>query len=74
MQTRPNQTYQAIVAAPGLVYELMPKLWAVIQFEETDESTYPWTLNEADRPIVEAYLQAQLTYYTAITSNCSWCS
>ena len=57
------------VAAPGLVYELMPKLWAVIQVEETDESTYPWTLNEADRPIIEAYLQAQLTYYTAITSN-----
>ena len=57
------------VAAPGLVYELMPKLWAVIQVEETDESTYPWTLNEADRPIIEAYLQAQLTFYTAITSN-----
>lgn len=57
------------VAAPGLVYELMPKLWAVIQVEETDESTYPWTLNEADRPIIEAYLQAQLTYFTAATSD-----
>jgi hypothetical protein len=57
------------VAAPGLVYELMPKLWAVIQVEETDESTYPWTLNEADRPIIEAYLQAQLTYFTASTST-----
>ena len=57
------------VTAPGLVYELMPKLWAFIQLEETQTSSYPWTLNEADRPIIEAYLQAQLTYYTAITSN-----
>ena len=57
------------VTAPGLIYELMPKLWAFIQLEETDASTYPWTLTEADRPIIEAYLQAQLTYYQAITSN-----
>ena len=57
------------VTAPGLVYELMPKLWAFIQLEETQTSSYPWTLNEADRPIIEAYLQAQLTYYQAITSN-----
>ncbi len=57
------------VTTPGLVYELMPKLWAFIQVEETDQSTYPWTLTEPDRPIIEAYLQAQLTYYTAITSD-----
>ncbi len=57
------------ITTPGLVYELMPKLWAFIQVEETDTSTYSWTLNEADRPIIEAYLQAQLTYYTAVTSN-----
>ena len=57
------------VTTPGLVYELMPKLWAFIQIEETDTSTYPWTLNDADRPIIEAYLQAQLTYYQAATSD-----
>jgi len=57
------------VTTPGLVYELMPKLWAFIQLEETDTSTYPWTLNDADRPIIEAYLQAQLTYYQAATSD-----
>ena len=57
------------VTTPGLVYELMPKLWAVIQVEETEQSTYSWTLNEADRPIIEAYLQAELTYFTAVTSN-----
>jgi len=57
------------VTTPGLVYELMPKLWAFIQLEETDTSTYPWTLNDADRPIIEAYLQAQLTYFQAATSD-----
>ncbi|MCY7299636.1 MAG: hypothetical protein LH616_10540 [Ilumatobacteraceae bacterium] len=57
------------VTTPGLVYELMPKLWAFIQLEETDTSTYPWTLNDADQPIIEAYLQAQLTYYQAATSD-----
>ena len=57
------------VTTPGLVYELMPKLWAFIQVEETDQSTYPWTLNEADRPIIEAYLNAELTYSKAVTSN-----
>ena len=57
------------VTTPGLVYELMPKLWAFIQVEETDQSTYPWTLNEADRPIIEAYLNAELTYSMAVTSN-----
>ena len=57
------------VTTPGLVYELMPKLWAFIQVEETDQSTYSWTLNEADRPIIEAYLNAQLTYFTAVTST-----
>ena len=57
------------ITTPGLVYELMPKLWAFIQLEETETSDYPWTLNESDRPIIEAYLQAQLTYYTAVTSS-----
>ena len=57
------------ITTPGLVYELMPKLWAFIQVEETDQSTYAWTLNESDRPIIEAYLQAQLTYYLAATSD-----
>ena len=57
------------ITTPGLVYELMPKVWAFIQLEETETSAYPWTLNEADRPIIEAYLQAQLTYYTAAVSD-----
>jgi len=57
------------VTTPGLVYELIPKLWAFIQLEETDTSTYPWTLNDTDRPIIEAYLQAQLTYFQAATSD-----
>ena len=57
------------VTTPGLVYELMPKLWAVIQVEETEQSTYSWTLNEADRPIIEAYLQAKLMYLVAVSSD-----
>ncbi len=57
------------ITTPGLVYELMPKLWAFIQLEETEASRYPWTLNDADRPIIEAYLQAQLTYFQAATSD-----
>ena len=32
--------------------------WEFIQLEETDTSTYPWALNEAVRPVIEAYLQA----------------
>ena len=57
------------VTTPGLVYELMPKLWAFIQVEETDQSTYSWTLNEADRPIIEAYLNSRITFAKAVTSN-----
>ena len=34
-----------------------------------ETSAYPWTLNEADRPIIEAYLQAQLTYVQAAISD-----
>lgn len=57
------------VEAPGLVYELMPGLWAWIPVEEDLEAGIGWHLTEADVPVIEAYLQAQLVYFDAITSD-----
>lgn len=57
------------ITTPGLVYELMPKLWVYLPLEEDLEHGILWTFTEPDRDIIEAYLQAELTYYRAITSD-----
>lgn len=57
------------VTTPGLFYELMPKLWVYLPLEEDIPNGITWVLNEADLPIIEAYLQARLVYFTAITTN-----
>jgi len=56
------------VTTPGLVYELMPGLWAYLPLVEDIPNGITWTLNEEDRPIIEAYLQARLVFFKAITS------
>jgi hypothetical protein len=57
------------ITTPGLVYELMPKLWVYLPVTEDVANGITWTFNETDRPLIEAYLHAQRTYYEAISSN-----
>ena len=57
------------VTLPGLVYELMPGLWVWLPIEEDIPNGITWVLNDNDLPIIEAYLQARLVYFTAITSD-----
>ena len=57
------------ITTPGLVYELMPGLWVYLPLVEDIPNGISWTFNEADRPIIEAYLQAKLVYFKAVTSN-----
>lgn len=57
------------VEAPGLVYELMPGLWAWIPVEEDLEAGIGWHLTEADVPVIEAYLQARLVYFRAVNQK-----
>lgn len=50
------------VTEPGLYYELsLPGLYAYFPEKINDGDPVFWTMNEADRPIIEAYLNAQLT-------------
>lgn len=57
------------ITQPGLVYELMPGLWVWLPTEEDIPNGITWVLNEADLPIIEAYLQARLVYFQSITSD-----
>ena len=57
------------VTAPGLVYELMPGLWAYLPTVEDIPNGITWVLNKDDLPVIEAYLMARLTYFKAITSK-----
>ncbi|MBI4883653.1 MAG: hypothetical protein HY826_06305 [Actinobacteria bacterium] len=57
------------VTTPGLFYELMPKLWVYLPVVEDIPNGITWTLNAEDLPIIEAYLQARLVYYSAVTSD-----
>ncbi len=57
------------ITTPGLVYELMPGLWVYLPVVEDIANGITWTLNEEDRPIIEAYLQATLVYYAAVTAS-----
>lgn len=69
----PDGPWRLVDSAPGvegvgLVYELMPKLWVFLPTEVDLERGYLWTFNEQDRPIIEAYLLANLTLYRSIGS------
>jgi hypothetical protein len=57
------------ITTPGLVYELMPKLWVYLPTQEDLAHGITWTFTEADREIIEAYLQARLVYFQAVTSR-----
>ncbi|MEI7547977.1 MAG: hypothetical protein WCK21_07965, partial [Actinomycetota bacterium] len=57
------------VTQPGLSYQLMPGLWVYLPVKEDIPKGMTWVLNEKDRPIIEAYLMARLTYFQAITSD-----
>ena len=57
------------ITQPGLVYELMPGLWVWLPTEEDIPNGITWVLNEADLPIIEAYLQARLVFYAATTAR-----
>ena len=57
------------ITTPGLVYELMPGLWAYLPTVEDIPNGITWVLNKDDLPVIEAYLMARLTYYRAVTSH-----
>ncbi len=57
------------ITTPGLVYELMPGLWAYLPTVEDIPNGITWVLNKDDLPVIEAYLMARLTYFKAITSK-----
>jgi hypothetical protein len=57
------------ITTPGLFYELMPKLWVYLPLEQDIENGILATFSQEDAPIIEAYLQARLTYYRATTQR-----
>ena len=58
------------VTEPGLYYELsLPGLYAYFPEKINDDDPVFWTMNEADRPIIEAYLNAQLTIHQAMLTR-----
>lgn len=57
------------ITQPGLTYELMEGLWVWLPTVEDLPNGINWVLNEEDLPVIEAYLQARLVYFQAITSD-----
>jgi hypothetical protein len=57
------------VTSPGLVYELMPKLWVFLPTEESTDDGTLFVPSPNDIPIIEAYLRAELVYFRSVTSN-----
>ncbi len=57
------------ITTPGLFYELMPKLWVYLPLEQDIDNGILATFSQDDAPIIEAYLQARLTYYRATTQR-----
>ncbi|MEQ1700328.1 MAG: hypothetical protein ABMA25_09465, partial [Ilumatobacteraceae bacterium] len=50
------------VTEPGLYYELsLPGLYAYFPTKVSADDQVFWTMNDTDRPVIEAYLHAQLT-------------
>ncbi|MEY4173546.1 MAG: hypothetical protein RI900_711 [Actinomycetota bacterium] len=70
----PDGPWRLVDSAPGLdsaglVYELLPRLWAYLPLREDIEHGIVWTLTEADVPVVEAYLQARRVFYLATETS-----
>lgn len=57
------------VTQPGLVYLLMPGVWVWLPTVEDIPNGITWVLNPDDVPVIEAYLQARLVFFTAITTD-----
>ncbi len=57
------------VDTPGLVYELMPKLWAFLPTEQVPDNGNLFVPQPQDIPIIEAYLRAKLVYFRAINQT-----
>lgn len=58
------------VVEPGLYYELsLPGLFAYFPTKVSPDDQVFWTMNEVDRPIIEAYLHAQLTINRTMLSR-----
>ncbi len=56
------------VTTPGLIYELMPKLWVFLPTEELpDDDSSLFVPSPEDIPIIEAYLRATATYFRAVS-------
>lgn len=55
------------IDTPGLFYELMPKLYVYLPTVEDIDRGITWTLGIDDVPIIEAYIQARLVYFRAVT-------
>ena len=53
------------ITSPGLVYELMPRLWVFLPVEIDPMNGVTWALTEENRPIIEAYLQARIVFFRA---------
>lgn len=70
----PDGPWRLVPSAPGvtgdgLVYELLPGLWAHLPLHEDIPAGVTWTLNAADVPLVEAYLQARRVFYLATETS-----
>ena len=70
----PDGPWRLVTSAPGvdrtgLVYELLPGLWAQLPLREDIPAGVTWTLTSADVPLVEAYLQARRVFYLATESS-----
>lgn len=57
------------ITTPGLVYELMPGLWAYLPTVEDIPNGITWVLNKDDLPVIEAYLMARLVFFRATSQR-----
>jgi hypothetical protein len=58
------------VTEPGLYYELsLPGLYAYFPTKISADDQVFWTMNDTDRPVIEAYLNAQLTINQAMLTR-----
>lgn len=69
----PDGPWRLVDSAPGvdghgLVYELMPGLWAFLPYEQDLAQGIVWTFHERDRELVEDWLRAMTVYFRATTS------
>jgi hypothetical protein len=57
------------ITTPGLVYELLPKLWVYLPTTEDVAHGITWTLTPQDVPVIEAYLHARLVFFRAALTS-----